>query len=167
VRKTAWFKSHYSGLTTFIEPFVAYNEKNFSLYNEFTQIKYSFVSEDVVIVPAGQKFASVNSYCAEKKERHFNMVVGTGQIKLRLFDVHSLKAKRSIVKSMISRLQNRFNISVAETALNDSHDWAEIGFALVGNDASTINAKIDKVFNMADELGLAMIADTHMEIIHL
>jgi len=71
VRKTAWFKSHYSGLTTFIESFVAYHEKKFSLYNEFTQIKYSFVSEDVVIVPAGQKLASVNSYCAEKNERHF------------------------------------------------------------------------------------------------
>ncbi|MCG8552076.1 MAG: DUF503 domain-containing protein [Desulfobacterales bacterium] len=95
------------------------------------------------------------------------MVVGTGQIKLRLFDVRSLKAKRAIVKSMIAKLQNRFNISVAETALNDSHDWAEIGFALVGNDARKINAKIDKVFNMADELGLAMIADTHMEIIQL
>ncbi|PIE62744.1 MAG: hypothetical protein CSA25_03685 [Desulfobacter postgatei] len=94
------------------------------------------------------------------------MVVGTGQIKLRLFEVHSLKAKRSIVKSMISKLQNRFNISVAETSLNDSHDWAEIGFALVGKDVRTINSKIDKVFNMADKLGLAMIADTHMEIIH-
>lgn len=68
---------------------------------------------------------------------------------------------------MISRLQNRFNISVAETGLNESHDWSEIGFALVGNDARTINAKVDEVFNMADELGLAMITDTHMEIIHL
>lgn len=94
------------------------------------------------------------------------MVVGTGQIKLRLFDVHSLKAKRSIVKKMVSKLQNRFNISVAEVDLNESHDWAKIGFALVGNDAKIINSKIDKVFNMADELGLAMVADTHMEIVN-
>ncbi len=95
------------------------------------------------------------------------MVVGTGQIKFRLFDVHSLKAKRSIIKSIIARIQNRFNISVAETGLNDSHEWAVIGFALVGNDARLINARVDKVFNMADELGLAMVADTHMEIIHV
>lgn len=95
------------------------------------------------------------------------MVVGIGQIKFRLYDVHSLKAKRSVVKSIISRLQNRFNISVAETGLNDSHDWAQIGFALVGNDARMINSKVDKVFNAADRLGLAVIVDTYMEIIHI
>ncbi len=94
------------------------------------------------------------------------MVVGVGTIKLRLFGVNSLKAKRKIVKSMVTRISNRFNISIAETDLNDSHEWAQIGFALAGNDAGTINSKIDKVFNMADEMGLAMIADTTMEIIH-
>ncbi|MCW8801066.1 MAG: DUF503 domain-containing protein [Desulfobacter sp.] len=95
------------------------------------------------------------------------MIVGIGQIKFRLYDVHSLKAKRSVVKPIISRLQNRFNISVAETGLNDSHDWAQIGFALVGNDARIINSKVDKVFNAAEQLGLAVIVDTHMEIIHI
>ncbi len=95
------------------------------------------------------------------------MIVGTGSIKLKLFGVASLKGKRKIVKSMIGRLSNRFNISIAETNLNDSLDWAEIGFALVGNDTRIINSKIDKVFNMADEMGVAMIADTRMEIIHL
>ena len=95
------------------------------------------------------------------------MIVGIGQIKFKLYDVHSLKAKRSVVKPIISRLQNRFNISVAETDLNDSHDWAQIGFALVGNDARIINSKVDKVFNAADRLGLAVIVDTHMEIIHI
>ncbi len=94
------------------------------------------------------------------------MVVGVGTIKLRLFGVNSLKAKRKIVKSMVARISNRFNISIAETDLNNSHEWAQIGFALAGNDAKTINSKIDKVFNMADEMGLAMIADTTMEIIH-
>ncbi|WP_022668761.1 DUF503 domain-containing protein [Desulfospira joergensenii] len=95
------------------------------------------------------------------------MVVGIGKIKFRLFDVNSLKAKRKIVKAVVTRLQNRFNISVAETRLNDSHDWAEIGFALVGNDVRKINSKIDKVFNQVDDMGLAMVADTSMEIIHL
>ncbi len=95
------------------------------------------------------------------------MIVGTGTIKLKLFGVASLKAKRKIVKSMIGRISNQFNISIAETNLNDSLDWAEIGFALVGNDTRIINSKIDKVFNMADEMGVAMLADTQMEIIHL
>lgn len=95
------------------------------------------------------------------------MVVGTGKIKFRLFDVASLKSKRRIVKSITGRLRNRFNITVAETDFNDSHDWAEVGFAAVGNDAGRVNATLDKVLNMADDMGLAMIADSEIEIIHL
>jgi uncharacterized protein YlxP (DUF503 family) len=95
------------------------------------------------------------------------MVVGCGKIKLRLFDVHSLKAKRGIVRSIVARIQNRFRAAAAETGLNDSHDWAEIGFALVGNDTAQINSQVDKIFNGVDAMGLAMIADTNMEIIHL
>ncbi len=95
------------------------------------------------------------------------MVVGCGQIKLRLFDVHSLKAKRGIVRSIVARIQNRFRAAAAETGLNDSHDWAEIGFALVGNNTAQINSQVDKIFNGVDAMGLAMIADTNIEIIHL
>ena len=95
------------------------------------------------------------------------MVVGIGTIKLKLFGVASLKAKRKIVKSMIAKISNRFNASVAETGLNNSLDWGEIGFSLVGNDPRTINAKIDKIFNMVHDMGTAYIADTTMEIIHI
>ena len=56
------------------------------------------------------------------------MIVGTGKIKFKLYDINSLKEKRKIVKSIINRIKNKFNISIAETDLNDSHSWAEIGF---------------------------------------
>jgi uncharacterized protein YlxP (DUF503 family) len=95
------------------------------------------------------------------------MKIGTGTIKFRLFGVNSLKEKRKIIKSIISRIQNKFNISIAETGLNDSHDWALIGFAIVGNETGLVNSKVDKIFNMAEDMDLAMVADTEMEIIHL
>jgi uncharacterized protein YlxP (DUF503 family) len=95
------------------------------------------------------------------------MVVGTGIITLRLHDCRSLKGKRKIVKSMINQLRNHFNVSIAEVGLNDVHQRAEIGFSLVGNDQALVNSKIDKIFNLADDLGLAEIIDTEMEIIHL
>ena len=95
------------------------------------------------------------------------MVVGTGKIKFKLYGVSSLKGKRKIVKSIISRIRNKFNIAIAETEYNDSHSWTQIGFSIVGNDPRVVNSKLDKVFNMADELGLAQIVDTQMEIIHL
>ena len=95
------------------------------------------------------------------------MVVGIGKIVFRLHDCHSLKAKRKIVKAITSRLRNSFNASVAEVGLNDVHQRAEVGFTLVGNNRSVINSKVDKMFNMAEDLGLAEIIDTEMEIVSL
>lgn len=85
----------------------------------------------------------------------------------RLHDCRSLKAKRSIVKSIIYKIRNNFNASVAEVGANDSYYQAQIGFALAGSDHQVINAKIDKMLNMVDDLGLAEMIDTDIEIIHM
>ena len=95
------------------------------------------------------------------------MVIGIGIITFRLHACRSLKGKRKVVKSIISRMRNNFNASVAEVGSNDIHQRAEIGFSLVGNEKPLINSKIDKIFNMVDGLGLAEIIDTEMEIISL
>jgi uncharacterized protein YlxP (DUF503 family) len=95
------------------------------------------------------------------------MVVGFGIIRFRLHDCHSLKGKRKIIKAIISRLRNAFNASVAEVGSNDVYQRAEIGFALAGNDRMLVNSKIDKMFNFVEELGLAEVVDTEMEIINL
>jgi hypothetical protein len=95
------------------------------------------------------------------------MVVGTGIIIFKLHDCNSLKGKRKVVKSIVAQLQNHFNASVAEVGANDLWQRAEIGFSLVGNDRQMINSKIDKIFNMAESLGLGEIIDTDMEIINL
>jgi uncharacterized protein len=95
------------------------------------------------------------------------MVAGLGTITFRLHDCRSLKGKRKIVKSIISRLRNNFNASVAEVGSNDIYQKAVIGFSLVGNNRKMINSKIDKIFNLAEELNLAEIIDSEMEIINL
>ena len=95
------------------------------------------------------------------------MVVGLGNITFRLHDCHSLKGKRGVVKSIINQMRNRFNASVAEVGSNDVHQRAVVGFALVGNNRAVINSKLDKLINMVDDLGLAEIIDSEMEIINL
>ncbi|MBW1835426.1 MAG: DUF503 domain-containing protein [Deltaproteobacteria bacterium] len=95
------------------------------------------------------------------------MVVGIGKIIFRLHDCRSLKGKRKIVKSVIHKIQNNFNVSIAEVGSNEMHQRAEIGFAFAGNSINVINSKIDLLFNMADEIGLAELIDTEMEIISL
>lgn len=95
------------------------------------------------------------------------MVIGVGKITWRLHACRSLKAKRVIVKAIISRLRNKFNIAAAEVAANDNHQKALIGFAIVGNDSKLINSRMDKILNFVDSLGLAEVLDSEMEIISL
>lgn len=95
------------------------------------------------------------------------MVVGIGTIVLRIPGNTSLKGKRKVVKAVISRLQNAFNASVAEVGANDNHQRAEIGLAFVGNDRRQINSKLDKALNFVEDLQLAEIIDSDVEIVNL
>jgi hypothetical protein len=47
------------------------------------------------------------------------------------------------------------------------HQRAEIGFALTGNDRRLINSKIDKIFEFIENLQLAEVMDTDMEIMNI
>jgi uncharacterized protein YlxP (DUF503 family) len=95
------------------------------------------------------------------------VVVGVGHIVFRIYPCRSLKEKRKVVKAIVARIRNHFNASVAEVADNDIYQRAVIGISMVGSDRRMINAKLDKVFNFADGLGLAEMTDTQMEIISL
>lgn len=95
------------------------------------------------------------------------MIIGVGKIEFRLALCHSLKDKRKIIKSIIARTRNAFNLAIAEVDCNDMHHRAEIGFALVGNEARLLNSKIDQIFEFIENLHLAEIIETDLEIIHL
>jgi uncharacterized protein YlxP (DUF503 family) len=75
------------------------------------------------------------------------MIIGVMTANLHLQGIGSLKEKRSIIKSVMGRLQSRFNISVSEVEHNDSKIMAVIGVAIVGNDTSFINSQLDAVAN--------------------
>lgn len=95
------------------------------------------------------------------------MVVGVGSMVFRIYPCRSLKEKRKVVKAIIARIRNHFNASVAEVADNDIYQRAVIGVTLVGSDRRLINAKLDKLFNFAEDLGLAEMIDSQLEIISL
>lgn len=72
------------------------------------------------------------------------MFVGTCIITLELEGVRSLKEKRSIVKSLVVRLQREFNLSVAEVDAHDVWGTAVIGLAAIGNDKAYLHRLLEK-----------------------
>lgn len=67
------------------------------------------------------------------------MHIGVCKIKLYLPESQSLKEKRRIIKSLIARLKNRFNVAVAEVEALDLHQSAVIGAVSVANEAKFVN----------------------------
>ena len=61
------------------------------------------------------------------------MHVSVCRIELRLPENHSLKGKRQVIKSIITRLQNKFNVSVAEVDNQDLWQLSTLGVACVSN----------------------------------
>lgn len=94
------------------------------------------------------------------------MVVGVCHISLIIHDNHSLKGKRQVIKSLMEKVKNRFNVSVAEVGDNDVWQRAEIGLCAVGNDRAFINSVIDKVMNFIENLHVAEIIDHSIELIN-
>lgn len=57
----------------------------------------------------------------------------------------SLKGKRGIVKSIISRSRNRFNVSSAEVARQESRDFAVLGFVTVSPDKAFARNTLERL----------------------
>jgi uncharacterized protein YlxP (DUF503 family) len=74
--------------------------------------------------------------------------VGVCTVKLRLPDNLSLKGKRQIVKSLVARVKNKFNVSVAEVEDNDLWQLATIGICFISNDQRFTNEVLSKVVEM-------------------
>jgi uncharacterized protein YlxP (DUF503 family) len=63
-----------------------------------------------------------------------SFTLGVCRVDLRLPENHSLKGKRQVLKSLMARIHNRFNVAAAEIDSHDSWQLASIGIACVSND---------------------------------
>ncbi|HEU5100376.1 MAG TPA: DUF503 domain-containing protein [Roseiflexaceae bacterium] len=79
------------------------------------------------------------------------MIVGVCTITLHLFGVHSLKEKRSIIKSVVARLRNEFNVATAEVDAHDEHGRAVIGVACVSGASDHARGQLEAVVRWIEE----------------
>jgi uncharacterized protein len=95
------------------------------------------------------------------------MVVGALIIQFHIYENQSLKGKRKIVKSMIDKVKNKFNVSIAETGSNDKWQIIELGVSAVANDRRFVDSSLANVLSYLDSMCLAEIVNSRMEIMNL
>ena len=93
------------------------------------------------------------------------MVVGILRIELHIPGNNSLKAKRQVLKSLKDRINNNFNVSVAE--VDDANKWqrATVGIAAVGSDKRYVNGILSRVIDAINQFRLVELIDCQMEML--
>jgi len=73
------------------------------------------------------------------------MNVGICRIYLRLPENLSLKGKRQVLKSVVTRVSNKFNVAIAEVDNHDSWQLATLGICCVSNNTRYTNQVLSRV----------------------
>lgn len=80
-----------------------------------------------------------------------DMVIGCCTITLYLPGVHSLKEKRSVVKSVLARLRNEFNVSTAEVDAQELHQRAVLGMVSVSASGEYVHGQLQAAVRWIEE----------------
>jgi len=93
------------------------------------------------------------------------MHVGVLRIRLHLPENRDLKGKRQVVRPLVERVRNKFNVAVAE--VDDLNLWqsAVLGVAAVGNDTGHVNEVLSHVVDYVEQGSLgAILVDYAIEL---
>lgn len=93
------------------------------------------------------------------------MRVGVYEITLMIPAARSLKEKRSVLKSLLTRIRQKFNVSVAETGAQDKWQAAELAVACVATDSEQVHRVLEKVLNFIEQDGSVLVIASSMQVI--
>jgi len=93
------------------------------------------------------------------------MIIGTCKVYMTADWVDNLKEKRTVVKSIIQRVKNRFNVSIAEIEDQDVHRSIVIGYACVSNSRRLADEIVHNVLDFIENNSDAIVRDVVIEIL--
>jgi uncharacterized protein YlxP (DUF503 family) len=94
------------------------------------------------------------------------MTVGLCRVQLHLPESQSLKDKRQVIKSLIARIHNRFNVSAAEIDEHDRWQMTSIGISCVSTSGQHAHQVLSNVVGFIRRERLdAELVDYEIEII--
>ena len=93
------------------------------------------------------------------------MVIGICTLQLIIEGSNSLKDKRQVIKSLLDRMRNQFNVSAAEVDDLDSWRRATLGLACVSKDQVFVDQVLQKALALVESNPLVEVADVQMEFV--
>mgnify|MGYP001064588421 CR=1 FL=1 len=92
------------------------------------------------------------------------MQIGVMKIKLYAPWVHSLKEKRMVVKSIVTKIKNKFNVSAVEADEQDTHQTIVIAMCSVFTNGMQPDSVWNNIINFIEDNTEAEITDVYREI---
>jgi len=100
--------------------------------------------------------------------RSLDAVVTVGVLRLIIYlpENHSLKGKRSVLRTIKARIRNKFNVSIAEADDHDLWQRAVLGISQVGTDQAFVDAALREVVRCIDDMQIAELGEEQLEFLH-
>ena len=95
----------------------------------------------------------------------FVMIVGLLTLDLHIPEANSLKSKRRVIKSLIEKIKNKFNVSVSEVDMQNLWQRSVIGIAYVSNETVMINRVFEKIRTQVDNTHSVELINSDMEML--
>jgi uncharacterized protein YlxP (DUF503 family) len=92
------------------------------------------------------------------------MILGSLRARLLVRESRSLKDKRQVVRSILDRLRNSFNVSAAEVEELDHRQLVVLGVALVGREAREVKTVLEQVVSALRVHPVAEFIDHEIEV---
>jgi len=93
------------------------------------------------------------------------MIVGLLTLDLHIPEANSLKAKRMVIKSLIDRVKNKFNVSISEVDAQNLWQRSVIGIAMVANETLIINKVFEKIRTLVYDTHSVELIDSTVEML--
>ncbi len=93
------------------------------------------------------------------------MHVGVLTVNLEVTDALTLKDKRQVVRSLLAKIRQSFNVSAAEVGQLNSHTLSTFGIAAVANDKAYVNGLLERVVDLIERETRAQLVDYALELL--
>ncbi|TCP30291.1 hypothetical protein EV207_106114 [Scopulibacillus darangshiensis] len=81
------------------------------------------------------------------------MIIGVVRCECMLYNAQSLKDKRAVIKSILTKAKQRFNISAAEISFHEAWQRTELVFTSVANEKVAVERELQKAIKLIDQNG--------------